>query len=346
MKSFSPGDPRIIWHGRTFEDPPGTKFLIGSVSSFQFRILGNKCRVIIQNGASPGEYNYMSFDIDGVHHERVAIKFDKPTPFELPISSDAEYHDIEIFKETEAPCGQIVITGIESYDLSEVPDQKKMKIEFIGNSITAGMASDPSLVECENGKWYDQHNAYDAYGPRIARTLNLDFSIAAISGIGIYRNWNTDYPVMEDVYQKTFLSVDTNDPEWDFKKFSPDLVCINLGTNDLSAGDGYASRLPFDSTRFINKYVEFIRKIHFQNPQAKFLLLQHSMPGEHHMPMLKVCLESVRHKAESSIDGLRGIEIFSFTSFTPTGCTGHPGLKDHEKMAVELEPVIRGILNL
>jgi hypothetical protein len=45
------------------------------------------------------------------------------------------------------------------------------KIEFIGDSITCGFGNDESGLPCGKGQWFDQHNAYFAYGSVAARTL-------------------------------------------------------------------------------------------------------------------------------------------------------------------------------
>lgn len=344
MNIFPAQHPDLLWQGRTLRDNSGNGYLIGSASSLKFRFFGNTCRIWLQNIAPPVESNYISWVLDGVHHLRVPITFDALTPFEIPIESKSEFHDIEIFKETEASCGYIVINKIEAEKIERFPITKKKKIEFIGNSITAGMSSDPRLVPCETGTRCDQHNAYEAYGPSVSRMLDVDYMIVAVSGIGAYRNWNTEYPVMADVYESTFLSGHPDDPKWNFNDFVPNLVCINLGTNDFSDGDGIMPRLPFDSTQFIRMYVELIEIAHRHYPNAKILLLQHPMPGPHHMGMLDACLQSVKQKAEASLKGLQPVSIFSFSYFTGSGCSGHPSVEEHEQMAKELAPVIQGIL--
>ena len=57
-----------------------------------------------------------------------------------------------------------------------IPNSNAPLIEFIGNSITCGAAADVSEVPCGSGVDYDQHNAYYAYGPRVARMLGLIIS--------------------------------------------------------------------------------------------------------------------------------------------------------------------------
>ena len=344
MNVFPAQHPNLIWQGRTMKDNSGNGYLIGSASSLKFRFQGNQCRIWLLNVSPPDGSNYISWVLDGSHYKRIPVGFEAFTSLDIPVRSASEFHDIEIYKETESSCGYVVINKIEAEEISETPKPVKKKIEFIGNSITAGMASDPSLVPCDEGNRCDQHNAYNAYGPRVARTLDCDYMIVAVSGIGAYRNWNTEYPVMPDVYESTFLTGQSDDPKWKFDEFIPDLVCINLGTNDFSDGDGITPRLPFDSTKFIDRYVELIGKVHNHYPEAKFLLLQHRMPGQHHMSMLDACLQSVKQKAETSIAGLKPVSILSFSYFIGSGCSGHPSVDEHGKMARELAPVISKLL--
>ena len=334
-------DNRLNWMGRTFSNEDGITYLVGSSSSLRFRFYGDKCRVWMMNAAPPGEYNYISWTIDGIHHKRISVRSDQPIPLEIESQSPVEIHDVEIYKETEPSCGLVAISKIEAKAFDSIPFQKKPGIEFVGNSITAGMSSDPTLIPCGTNKWYDQSNAYESYGALVARTLGYDYMITAVSGIGVYRNFNSDYPVMSDIYESTFLTPHPEDPKWDFKKFNADVVCINLGTNDLSDGGGVTPRAAFDSSQFVIRYVELIRKIHQHHDQARILLLGHSMAGDEYKTLMEQCLTSVKHKAESAIEGVNPIVIFHFSSFIAGGCDGHPGVEDHKRMAGELEPVIK-----
>jgi len=92
--------------------------------------------------------------------------------------------------------------------------------------------------------------------------------LSSVSGIGVYRNWNSDGPTMPEVYDKTDFRLESN-RSWDFSKVTPAVVSIALGTNDFSSGDGKKERLPFDSIRFINGYVKFVQHVKSKYPDAK-----------------------------------------------------------------------------
>ncbi len=334
----------IQWQGRTMKDKAGNRQLISTLAGMKFRFAGNECKVSLKNVAPGHEYNYISIVLDGIHQEREPIHSDTFTLFEIKADTKAPKHDVELYKETEAVCGWIVINGIHADSLKLIPEVSRKKIEFIGNSITVGMSDDASRVPCGSGAWYDQHNAYEAYGPRVARALNLDYMVNGVSGIGIYRNWNTDGPVIGNVYDQAYMDPNTLSPKWDFSIFTPDIVTICLGTNDLSTGDGVTPRLPFDSIKFINTYVSFLEKIHTHYPHARILLLNSPVIGGASFEMLNTCLKSVKEKAESTIKNLSPVSIFFFKNFEGSGCVGHPSVKDHARMAAELTPYIKQML--
>lgn len=342
--SVYPGTSGLLqWHGRTMQDAEGGRQLISSASGVTFRFTGDKCVVWLKNDAPDDNYNYISIVLDGIHQERRAIHFDTLTPFEIKVAKQSPYHNVDLYKETEAVNGRIVVSRIETDSLLATTGLKRKKIEFIGNSITVGMASDTSLIPCMHGTWYDQHNAYDAYGPRAARALDLDYMVSGVSGIGIYRNWNTDGPTMGSVYEQSYMDGNPAGPQWDFKQFTPDILTICLGTNDLSRGDGVTPRLPFDSIQFINAYVLFLEKINALYPDALIVLLNSPVTGGDN-EILNACLQAVKEKAEKTINQIKPVSVFTFKIFEGTGCDGHPDVEQHRMMAEELIPVIRKLL--
>src|SRR5688572_23107337 len=150
---FPPNDTRLVWQGRTWEDKTGYTYLIGSASSLTFSFTGDRCKIWIQNAAPEGEYNYISMVIDGEKHPRMAIRYDSLSPVEIIPGHQSPSHVVEIYKETEAATGAVVISAIEADSLLKMPASNKKRIEFIGNSITVGMSSDASAIACDAGSW-------------------------------------------------------------------------------------------------------------------------------------------------------------------------------------------------
>ncbi len=343
MPGFPADDPRLTWQGRTWRDDTGLRYLIGSASSLKFKFYGNQCRIWMQNAAPGKDYNYISMVIDGVRQPRTALRLDSLSPVDIIPTSPDPSHTFELYKETEASNGAVLISQVEADSLGSSIVSSKKRIEFIGNSITAGMSSDLSGIPCDAGTWYDQHNAYDAYGPRVARALDMDFMLSAYSGIGIYRNSQADSPVMRDIYTSAFLSPNPNSPRWDFNQFTPDIVSICLGTNDFSDGSGPAPRAPFDPLQFIPAYVDFINTVHGHYPDARIILTNTPMLDSQKNIILMDCLQKIKSQAEATITGLKPIYIFSFSTEYHGGCMGHPSVEEQGKMAEEMVLFLKGI---
>lgn len=74
------------------------------------------------------------------------------------------------------------------------------------------------------------------YGPLIARAVNADFFVEAWSGKGMVRNYGDPNITSVDPFPKYYpytLATEWTQ-KWDFYAWVPDVIVINLGTNDYS----------------------------------------------------------------------------------------------------------------
>ena len=333
----------IIPHGRTLYDANNELVLIGAASYAEFSFSSDSCTIYLKNISYPGDYNYISIELDNEYKGRLKVDSTTPRAYTIYTTSKSASHILRIYKATESSNGQVVLTEIKAAGLKALDQPTKKKIEFIGNSITAGMANDTKDIPCGTGKWYDQHNAYWSYAPRVARALNADFLLSAVSGIGIYRNWNSPTPTMPQVYESAYLEIDSTQ-RWDFSRYTPDIVSIALGTNDFSDGDGKTQRLPFDSATFIKTYVSFIGTIYKHYPNTQIALLTSPMLSDANRDLHFACLQSIKKKATVLFPDKQSIEVFQFQPMVPKGCDYHPDLADHEILANEVRPFFERLL--
>lgn len=214
------------------------------------------------------------------------------------------------------------------------PARPELKIEFIGNSITCGYGTEES--DPQNGFSYDTENHTLTYAHRTARALDADFNIVARSGIGIYRNYNGpregDKETMVDEYDNTMLY--QPDHKWDFSKFQPDIVCINLGTNDTSTDN-------YDITLFEAKYRDFLRHLREVYPSAKIVLLTGSMMSGQPLDDVKGALD--RLAADDP-------NFYRFDMSPQTGDLGygadyHPSSRQAQKMGDELTAYLKDLIS-
>jgi lysophospholipase L1-like esterase len=228
-------------------------------------------------------------------------------------------------------------------NIQVLQNSKAPLIEFIGNSITCGAAADTSEISCGKGEYLDYHNAYYAYGPRVARKLGANFILSSVSGIGIYRTWNQDHPSMPLVYEKTDFQ-EQSARQWNFKLYTPKIVSIALGTNDLSDGDGKTPRPLFDSARFVNDYVKFIQLVKSKYPPAQIALLSSPMVNGKKRILLQNWLTVIKVQVDNIYASDKPVALYFFKPMEGRGCAGHPSVEDHAILAEELTPFFKKLL--
>ncbi len=327
--------------GRYIIDAQQNLELISSAMHFGFSFDGSDCKVFASL-ADTNSHNYLQYTLDGVYQKKIRVAGNSNQPIVLSAPGEGK-HIIWIYKTTEAATGPINIQKITGNNLKALKVPDAPVIEFIGNSITCGAAADPSEVPCGTGVYHDQHNAYYAYGPRVARALAVNFIMSSVSGIGIYRNWNSDGPAMPAVYEKTNLTADG--PElWNFKKYSPAIVSIALGTNDFSNGDGKKARLPFDSASFVGHYISFVELVKSKYPAAQIALLSSPMVHDKARTLLQNCLTAVKKNIDAAHAKDKVVALYFFNPMQAHGCSGHPNVEDHAILANELIPFFQKLL--
>lgn len=335
----------FIYSGRVDISSAQNPKLSGPASSLEFNFTGNSISLNLKNNPFQGYYNYISVEVDGEYLGRYKVDNNefKTLSFEAKNKSK-KIHTIKIYKATEAAMGEVVIDTSEINAIPFLPTDKK-KIEFIGDSITCGFGNDESGLPCGQGQWFDQHNAYWAYGPIVSRALDADFLLSSVSGYGMYRNWNSEKweeDILPDVYDYLYLR--KNQPEKFENNFQPDIVSICLGTNDLSDGDGKKERLPFNRYKYIGNYIELIQKIYKKYPNTRIALLNSPMVNGDRNKILVECLKEVKNFFNNDTKHLP-IEIFEFPEMKPKGCGYHPSIEDDKKMADLLLPFYKKLLN-
>jgi hypothetical protein len=181
-------------------------------------------------------------------------------------------HLVEITKRTQTWRGLLTILSFECVDgqfIEPLPLPEK-KLMFIGDSITCGEASDIREEFPSTGGILDSGNL--SYGKVISRILDAQCHLVSYGGQGIIRDWqgnrnSTNAPIF---YERALA--DNRDSVWDHSQYVPDAIGICLGQNDFSRGIA-------DQDEFVNAYVEFIRKVMRDAPDANVFLIDSPMHG-------------------------------------------------------------------
>lgn len=217
--------------------------------------------------------------------------------------------------------------------------QYSLRLEFVGNSMTCGYGIESNNPSDTFSKETENH--YYAYPALVSKGLNAQYVVVARSGIGVYRNYGGpvegSVDCLPNLYDYTLYG-DTTEV-WDFSRYIPDIVCVNLGTNDCVL-EGYSIHLLKDA------FVKFSQKLRSIYPDAKIIWMTGCMLHGKPLEDLQSVLDEVVQESKTAGDKC----MYRF-DFTPqTGDLGyaagwHPSRQQHERMADELISFMRTIVN-
>lgn len=242
---------------------------------------------------------------------------------------------IEAYQRRPLFKGLLLDPGKELVAPSPLPDRK---IEFIGNSITCGYGVESTD---KTDSFADEtENHYYTYAAITACNLQAQHYVVARSGIGIYRNYNGPLEGSPDCmpacYNRTLFGDSTE--RWDFSRYTPDVVCINLGTNDVSTSG-------CDPDRLYRAYADFLTTVRRHYPEAKIVLLTGCMLRGKSLSIVTTALDRLAREHHQAGDH----EVYRFDMTSQSGSLGygagwHPSLLQQQHMADELTPFLRELM--
>ncbi len=325
--------------GRNYYDnDSGVLWLVHSGSMVEFKINGTKLTVnMISDGGSFGENtNNARFAIylDG---ERVVDHcMTKPeASFEVFNHTEAAEHTVKIIKLSEAAQSIVGIASIdaECYGVIEPTDDKELKIEFIGDSITCAYGVDDEVKE--HGFSTHTEDATKSYAYKASELLGADYSLVCYSGNGIISGYSGDgsratWGLVPEIYTKVGKTgggehPDISSVDWDFGSFKPDYIVINLGTNDNSYVKGDKTK----EQEYIDGYVDFLKLVRKNNKDAHIICALGVM-GDELFGAIEKAVEQFGDKNTSTL------RFSPRTSSDPIAADWHPAEVTQERAAKEL----------
>lgn len=213
------------------------------------------------------------------------------------------------------------------------------RLEFIGNSITCGLGNEAEGPKVNATP--DVQNWYYSYDAITARNLRAQCMVVARSGIGVYRNClgspKGDKDVMPDLYP--YVTFGSTGEKWDFSTYTPDVLCIGLGTNDTT-NPGYDTELLYQG------FMRLYRDVRGYYPKTKIIFLTGTMLKKDSKRLRDLCQTLDRVQREARAAGDKGVYRLDFTPADGSlgyGSGYHPSLKQHELMAKQLTALIKKI---
>ncbi|HEX5168456.1 MAG TPA: SGNH/GDSL hydrolase family protein [Cyclobacteriaceae bacterium] len=324
--SVQPDHKWIEYTGRIdFTDPGSPAFSYSGVS-IRAAFRGSSVSIRLDD---EGKENYYNIILDGDVILRLKPEKGLKTyelAKDLPDSAD----EIEIFKLTEEMFGKTKFRGFAiTGELIPLENKRDHLIEYIGNSITCGYGNEGKNGQAKFSASTENH--YLTYAAVTSRNFNARHLAVCKSGIGIYRNYDGppegNEDCMPNYYNRIFLY--DEQPKYDFKD-KPDLVCINLGTNDFSTDGG-------DSALYVSHYITFIDSVQQYNGGADIICLLGPMLSGEDLAKVRHYVQQVVAVANEKKTGkVHFFEMSQQTGDLGIGIDYHPTVEQHLKNATEL----------
>ena len=202
-------------------------------------------------------------------------------------------------------------------------------MEIVGDSISAGYGNEGPGPVCTFNP--AEENQYATYGAVAARALKAEHVTLAWSGKTIGE--------MTDYYERTLPA--RPDSQWDFKAWIPQLVVMNIGTNNFATYDP-------GETRYVRIYTNLFARIRKVYPQALIVCMLGPMltdtypPGKQNLTLARKYMTAAMATLKAS--GETNFEYVELPEQKPSdghGCGFHPSVKTHKLMAERLVKVAR-----
>ena len=246
----------VKYHGRNVH--LGRQVIMNNVGSgFEISFYGTELYATLSGwyGTWYGETR-VTVLVDGEKdtEERVVIINNATTTTEYKLIDKLEpgLHTVKVLKITEAGGNDLNFYGVRT-DGYFVPVNKepKLKIEVYGDSITAGYGNlRGNAADGTNATIQDGMQTYATYA---AASLDADINVLAKSGIGLYTSANVDDKLQVNTGYK-YVNYDQK-YLWNLNNYIPDIVIINLGTND------HWNTSVFDVVTYKNEYINLINNL-------------------------------------------------------------------------------------
>ncbi len=234
-------------------------------------------------------------------------------------------------------------------------EEENLLLEVIGDSITSGegLCGDHDLMD-----WVSHcFSATKTYEYQVAKALHADLCVLSQSGWGAFQSYDGDQKNALPPYYQKLAGVLRGEEdqsydagvEWSSyqpilkKKYKikehPDVILINLGTNDSNLLPEQGEKL---RENFAGRVYDFMKELGRMHPKAHIFWC-YGMIGDPLMPQIRSSVERIREEEEDGGSRFAVIELEN-TEEKELGSRLHPGSPSHkkaaEKILKEIEPIL------
>ena len=344
-KDIELDNPNLCYHGRTF-DVNGAVGIDWSNSGVSFNVKASEVYMTFKaqtgSDSTQGNRAYFWVYINGERSKKILLTSGENTYDIATDLNPEEITEISVIKSTEATFSYADLMGIRIKGKLVEYKNKTKKIEVIGDSISAGYGI-LSEAGATGFRAVEEDSTY-TYAALLADKFDAELSLLASSGSGVFMDSSglvsgetssSGKPanIWADMYDYSVVargqrgSAQSITKEWDFTNDHPDLILVNLGTNDAAN----VAKLSDDElnggvTQAVNA---FLTKLTTTHPDAQIVWC-YGLVNQKLTATIKSAVESFGEtNSKVSFIELPNQSTLSST----TGADSHPNVETNEKLA-------------
>lgn len=351
-RSYVPGEDTVKCLGRTYQ-VNDTLWLAYSGSGIEFTVTGTSADIVFYGdstaaNASVTNENCARFAIY-VDGERVVDEMmnEGAKKFVLFEGEEERTATVRVVKLSETAMSTLGIRSIHVANGTIAPTEEEQHyIEFVGDSITCGYGVDDE--DRNNHFSTATEDVTKTYAYKTAQALGADYSMVSISGYGVISGYSSDgtkkeTQTMGQYYDKLGFSYansggfSVSDWAWGFER-EPDVVVINLGTNDASYTGSDAEK----QAEFQEGYEALLKQIREKNPNA-YILCTLGLMGDTLFPAIEDAVAA--YTEETGDTDIRTLHLDAITADEGYAADWHPTEATHTRAAETLTAALTDILS-
>jgi len=351
IKRFIPTYENIKPLGRThlLND---TLWMAYSASGAAFTFFGKSCTITLAGDStslSAGEKDNQTRIAIEVNGQRVVdALMDAPEKsFTVFEASEAQQVTVQVINLSESAMSTCAIKwiSVDTEGRIQPTDPKPHRIEIVGDSITCGYGTDD--LDPEHHFITATEDVTKSYSYKTLQALNADYGIVSLSGYGIISGYTATAEekvdqILPKYYDKlgfsygNYLGMKPQEVEWTFAA-QPELIIINLGTNDDSYCLDHADR----QLDYQQNYTAFLKKVRSHNPEAKILCVL-GMMGDRLYPFVEAAVAA--HTEETGDSNIACMAFPVQLAEDGYAADWHPSIVTHDKATQRLTGFVKDLM--
>lgn len=315
-KNYDMGEVRFNWPG----------------SYFKTKLVGRRLAVKLI-----GQGDQFDVLVNGQFYKKIITQFGGVSEsVELFSQETEEPVVIEVVKRTENYEHFATIKHFDVDGRLEGIWQQQKHVLYIGDSISAGFGSESNKRECTWSEVVNSSNARQAFPYMASQVLNTSFTQVSFSGLGLIRNWsgNQSYHDLPYYFDKAGAVFDA---EVEFQDTYPDLIVVEVGTNDFSTDP--QPHEPWQTIAevqqaWVTEMVSFVTTLRSRYPERPIVFMPRpAYPYDLIISSTEEALKHLRKQGQS--------QLFTKIFSSPlNGCIWHPTASEHQTIADDLAKFI------